>query len=331
MRETVHILTKTILLLLLPVFQSFGQIVEIHTTTDSTSFMIGEQIKFHFTVKADSEALIHFPVVEGNLPSQVQLLNSSELDTTYSDSKILYKKDYLITCFDSGSYQMPSFPVSFTYRGRIDTAWSHSFYFDVYSPEVDTTLAIKDIKGPINTPLTFSELLPYFGYGLGGLIILAGIIFLLRKRKNQPGVFRKMVRKIPPHEMAFKELDKLKEDKLWQNGKVKEYYVSLSEIIRKYIDGRYDIPALEFVTEEIMRDIKQKQIEDEYLLDMLENLLRTADMAKFAKEDPLPAENQTNMNNAYLFVEKTKFVEVPTLEENLEESINQEKIINRDE
>ena len=52
--------------------------------------------------------------------------------------------------------------------------------------------------------------------------------------------------------MLRKQLEKLKQAQLWQNGKIKAYYSDLSDILRLYIENRYNSPALEMTTDEIL-------------------------------------------------------------------------------
>jgi hypothetical protein len=109
----------------------------------------------------------------------------------------------------------------------------------------------------------------------------------------------------PAHVIAFRELDRLKSEKIWTKGEVKQYYTRLTEITRRYIERQYDIPAMESTTEEILDAFRRTNREDSLLDEMLKDLLELADLVKFAREDPLPVDNQTNLNNAYLFVQKT--------------------------
>ena len=105
--------------------------------------------------------------------------------------------------------------------------------------------------------------------------------------------------------VAFRELDRLKEEKLWEKGEVKAFYTRLTEITRHYMERQYGIPAMERTTEEILEAFRRANMEDNLLDEMLKDLLELADLVKFAKEDPLPVDNQTNLNNAHIFVQKT--------------------------
>jgi hypothetical protein len=86
---------------------------------------------------------------------------------------------------------------------------------------------------------------------------------------------------------------------------VKLYYTRLTEITRLYIERQYGIPAMEQTTDEIMLAFRKTNREDSLLDEMLKELLELADLVKFAREDPLPVDNQSNLNSAYLFVQKT--------------------------
>ncbi len=105
--------------------------------------------------------------------------------------------------------------------------------------------------------------------------------------------------------IAFRELDRLKEQKLWERGEVKQYYTRLTDITRNYIEKQYGIPAMERTTDEILQAFRRVNTDDGILDEMLSGLLQLADLVKFAREDPLPVDNQTHLNNAYLFVQKT--------------------------
>ncbi len=127
---------------------------------------------------------------------------------------------------------------------------------------------------------------------------------MYRQHRKDPEIFSLKPQE-PAHVIAFRDLDKLKEEKLWESGQVKMFYTRLTEISRQYIERQYGIPAMERTTEEILEAFRRSNTEEPLLDEMLKELLELADLVKFAKEDPLPVDNQTNLNNAYLFVQKT--------------------------
>jgi len=213
----------------------------------------------------------------------------------------------VITSFEEGMQILPAQRVVYSFSERVDTALSMPLILRVFEPEVDTTEAIMPIKPPINTPLSFMEVLPWIGVGVGGLLLVTlvmALVWIYRQRRRDPEIFRVRPRD-PAHVVAFRELDRLKEEKLWERGLVKEFYTRLTEITRTYIERQYGIPAMERTTGEILQAFSRSNTENGLLDEILEELLQLADLVKFAKEDPLPVDNQTNLNNAYLFVQKT--------------------------
>lgn len=284
-----------------------AQLISVRSQLSSDSMMIGDQVVYKLQVEAAENVDFILPALSDTLSRNLEILFALSSDTIAGEGKRVVDHNYVITGFEPGLQLVPAQEVVYTSGDISDTALSMPLMITIYEPAVDTSQQIKPIKAPINTPLTFKELLPWIGLGVGGLAAIAVLIWLLRryrlKKQGLDGVAAKPLE--PAHVIAFRELDKLKAEKIWEKGLVKEYYTSLTEITRQYIERQYEIPAMEQTSEEIMHDFRLSNREDNLLDEMLKELLELADLVKFAKEDPLPIDNQTNLNNAYLFVQKT--------------------------
>lgn len=175
-------------------------------------------------------------------------------------------------------------------------------------------------------PFIFAEIRDYTIYGVISLIILtlliwAGIVVWNKYLKNRITA-TKPERRLPPHIVANMALVELSHRKLWQNGKFKLYYTSLTDILRLYIAEMWEVGALEMTTDEIIEALSDKDIPRDSRMDLVA-ILRTADMVKFAKAEPDAEENEENYRRAYYFVENTKREEV---EEGKEEITVETKI-----
>jgi hypothetical protein len=178
----------------------------------------------------------------------------------------------------------------------------------VHTVKVDTTQAIKPIIGPEKVPITFREMIPYILAGLLVVIIITGIVWYLRKRrKNQPVLQFIPKVTIPPHEMALQRLEALRGKKLWQSGKIKEYYTELTDIVRSYIETRYKVPALEQTSSEIIDSLSVSADFPGSLKPGLQIVLERADMVKFAKALPVATENERSMQEAVSFIKISAF------------------------
>jgi hypothetical protein len=106
---------------------------------------------------------------------------------------------------------------------------------------------------------------------------------------------------IPPHREALTALRVLEEKKLWQQGLVKEYYSEVTEIVRRFFERRWNIIALEMTTDEILVQIKHVP-EALIVWKKMGSFFLTADLVKFAKYQPAPAEHEQEMHSAYEIV-----------------------------
>jgi hypothetical protein len=294
----------SLLLILLPA-GLLGQYVEVKAELDTQYVTIGDQFHMNLYVSQPREILVHFPVLADTIIKEIEILSASSIDTSVQeDGQLILNQDLLLTCFDSGLYEIP--PLTF---GLESATWSDSLqtppqYLAVLTVAVDT--ALRDIKQPIHVPMGFIEVFPWVLVGLGVLIIIGGIVYYFRQRKRNKPVFRIVKPKEPAHVIALRELDKLKVEKLWQKNEFKQYYTRLTEIIRIYLEKRYHIPAMEETTYEILEEWKEQKGAIPDLYDHLRQLLNLADLVKFAKEKPLPTDNEVNIDNAYEFVRLTK-------------------------
>ncbi len=316
-------------------FRAYTQLITVNSSIDRDSIMIGEQVNFNLTVLKDDSLNVLFPLLQDTITGDIEIISDEGIDTTEENGKTKLVRLMKITSFNEGLQIIPPQPVAFRGEGITDTVFSSPVYLHVYSPAIDTTQAIKPIKPPVNTPLNFAEIMPWMLWGfLGmlGLSLIIAVIWLLLHKEKLAKIFTS-VKEEAAHVVAFRDLDKLKEEKLPEHGKTKEFYSRLTEIIRRYIEKQYGIPAMEITTIETLELFSKSNPDDQLLDEMLEQLLQLGDLVKFAKQDPSPLENQTNLNNAYLFVQKTyPFFITPVVEENNENNdVESEETVKGDE
>ncbi len=286
---------------------------------DTNQIEIGDQVNLRLQVDLTNNNTIVFPDFEENIIEGIEILETFPSDTINSGKTL--EKRYLLTSFEDSAFYIEPFEILVN-NDTIKTNFLmlHVGYPDVDSAfvsEIDTTqlIKIRDIKKPIQTPWTFKEFWSEWGnliliifFSL--LVIAAGIYYLIRRKKNKP-IFAAPKPKIPPHITAKENLEKLNEKKLCKKGKVKKHYTELTEIVRVYIEDRFNIPAMEYISYQIIAALSIGKKIDEETISKLQSLLTTADMVKFAKALPLEHENDLCMKNAYFFVEKTTAVEKP--------------------
>lgn len=281
----------------------------IDVSIDSAAILIGEQTVLHLTVTADQDRPVQVIIPNDTLMAGVELLNLSKADSTQiENNRLVIKQDLLITSFDSALYLLPPLKVI----DGVDTVYSNQVALKVSTLPVNAENPEEyfDIKQVWKPPFVWVDYLPILLGILLVLLLAAAAWYGWKRWKEQKSLipFKKEEPKLPPHEQAIKELDAIREQKLWQQGLSKAYYTQITETLRRYIDGRFGINAMEMTSGEILDLIRQND-EAKPLYENLRQILSLADFVKFAKMNPLPDENDLSLANAYRFVEQTKPVE----------------------
>ncbi len=269
-------------------------------------FLIGDQAEIKITFQAKKGQNFLWPFFNDTASTyKIEVIDRGKIDTvkTESSDMISYSQKLIITTFDTGFISLS--PIQFYALDSTLLAATDSLLMEVNTIPVDTNQAFKDIKDPLGESIKFSEILPWLSLGLGiAFIIFAIIYYIIRRKKNKPLFVLSKQKELKPHEFALEALESLRNKKLWQNGRVKEYYINLTEIIRIYIVNQFDIDALEMTSSEILDSLKLKDI-DSSLTSKLKQILETSDLVKFAKSEPLPNENDLYINYAFDFVKCT--------------------------
>ena len=277
---------------------------------DKDTVLIGDHLTLSVKFKFNSRFVPVFPKIKDTVVPGVELVRDLPVDTIRQQNMISeYVKKYIITSFDSGHYYI-MFPIVIERANdpeNPDTIASNIVQFHVNTIPIDTlTYKMFDIKGQIEYPITFEEILFWVMIIIAGIALIIAAIILYRRWKNNQPLFGKPKPKIPPHVIAFKELSLLRTEKLWQQGKIKLYYTRVTDIIRKYIEDRFTLSTMEKTSDEILADIKKNKIDAMYSFDKLREMFYTSDLAKFAKYQPSPSENEESFKVAFDFVTCTQ-------------------------
>ena len=256
------------------------------------SVLIGERVELMLTWTGPTDGLV-WP--DADALGGYEVVGTPATDTT-SDGLV---RSYLLTRFDSGRHVLRDLRVI----AGGDTVRGDTVQAVFGTIPVDTSAAFRDIAPVRHAPRTWQDYRPWVLGGLGVLLLIAiilGGLYALSKRQRSEE--EEVLRPVDHHALALRRLDELARRKLWQNDRTKDHYLELSNILRTYVEGRFHVPALESTSEEIDRDLDVEP----GLKDKLLDVLRLADLAKFAKHRPHADENQRALKRASDFVTHTK-------------------------
>ena len=278
------------------------------------SIGIGDRFTFSIDVEKDIVQSLFFPDFRGMQNDNFELIEDMPVDTLSREGRRLkLRKRYLLAAFQEGMLQVVP-QVMYADKNIVDTlSGKDTLVIMVSTFQIDSTShTIFDIKPQKTLRFKMGEITGYILWSIIALIVIALLLYVAKRilahyGKNFGDLF-KPVPPLPPHEQAFKALEQLRAERLWQEGKHKEYYSALTEILRTYIDGHFGVGAMEMTSDEIIEAMRSVELPQKAAMDLTQ-ILRDADLVKFAKAMPEAEENETAMGAAWDFVEQTRPVE----------------------
>lgn len=299
---------------------AFAQL-NVSAALDSTTILLGDQIQLNFRTTQASSAEYLSADFQGTLDTidPIELIQVNDPTTTSIGSNDVISQSIIITSFENGTHMIPGFSFSSKTGNNSYQSLSNAVYLNVKAIEIDTTknAALRPIKDIMEEPVRIGDWIHYILIPLAILFVFILMVLLLKKfakKKKAAPVEEKKVY-IPPHVIAFKKIKELKEKELWQKGEVKAYYSEISYIAREYLENRFNINALEAVTNEIIPELKHKEIPEAQQQQLIQTL-RTSDMVKFAKVKPTEHTHASVIHNIEQLVKETQQIAPPPSEDN---------------
>ncbi|VBB45298.1 conserved exported hypothetical protein [uncultured Paludibacter sp.] len=300
-----------------------AQPITVKAKMDSTQMWIGNQTALRFEVVQSPKQKVNFPLFSDTIVGALEIVQQQKLDTVkLSADKIQVNAHYVVTSFHDSLIYVPEYP----FVSGNDTAWSNSTSIKVIQPfKIDTTSnVIADIKPVFKPKFNWAEFFKKFLLVSLVIALVVLLFFLVRRFKGKKPIFvtEKSKSIIPAHVEALEKLDKIKNEKIWQQGRIKEYHTELTDVIRNYIERAFNINSMEITSEEILQKMQFLKADKPAAYDGLKQILQLADLVKFAKWNPATTENELSLLNAYLFVNQTKVEEIKPLDEIKEEILD---------
>ncbi len=309
MSQNVRHSVMAAVLMLATVATAWSGNVTFKAKLDSVTLLMGKTTTLHLEITQDKNARGFFPGEQlDTLNAMVEIAERPQADTIDLDNnRIQINRDLIIQSFDSGMWVIK--PIPYVVNG--DTAYSNQLTLKVLPVDVSKMKDINDIKPVEDVPFNLLDWLPdyWWLWLLGLLLIAAGAWAYFKYFKKGINPLKPVKKRLPPYEEAMQNLQHLKAAQLWQQGQEKEYFTGLTDILRVYIDRRFDINAVEMTSSQIIDTLK-KNDETRAVNEQLEMILEIADIVKFANARPLADDNEVAFQRAVNFVEATRPVVV---------------------
>ncbi|MBQ7648751.1 MAG: hypothetical protein IJS92_06735 [Paludibacteraceae bacterium] len=292
--------------------------IVINTSLDSTVVCLGDQTGLRLEANCNADEYVRFPQFGKQLIEGVEIVRQGAIDSTVDQQGKHYKQELMLTSFEDSLFFIE--PIAFV-SGN-DTVYSETITLNFVQPFVlDSTTSITDIRGIQKAPIW------WWGYirWILGALLLAGIgaliWWLLGKIGGYNGSYvaeKKKEPERPAEDVALEQLDRIREEKIWTQGRTKQYHTELTDVLRTYIAKRFGVASTEKTSDETLQAMKpilvesqKSQVESDAaygrdLYNSLAKVLQLADLVKFAKWQATPDENEQALHIAYDFVNETK-------------------------
>lgn len=279
--------------------------IKITASIDSTVVEMGSRA----TITLDVIDTAHAGAVVDLPESGMEVDAFDFIDVKCDTTPAGYKYDMLVQAWYPGVLTLSPF----RYALGEDTAESEILTLKVLPVPIDSTKTLNPMESVANPPRAWydyiPEWLPWVVLGLlVAALIVVGVYVYIMYRKTGTIIIHKP-KPIDPYAEAMAALGRLRASRLAENGKEKEYYTTLIDILRRYLDLRFGINAMEMSSTQILASLRHNA-ETRGDQPRIKQILDLADIVKFAKVRPMSDDNIKSFNTVEQFVESTKPVPV---------------------
>ena len=288
--------------------QCDAQVTFLRGRTDVDTIVVGQPFDYQLSLTIPKDYFVEWKQFGDTLSNSIDVINIEDVKTTAinNSDNVIMTQNLTLTSFDTGYVYVPE--IAITYSKSLQDSIRYTLRTDekelyVTTVAVDTTEAFRPIKGVMRQGLTAKEVFPWIAI----VIIIAGVVYLiiyLKKHKKTKDVVVEEKKKptIPAIITARAKLAEMKDNEVWNTPQTKDYYTDLTDIAREYLEGQFEIDAIEMTTDEIMEAVNRLDLNN-LTKSKLQDTLTTADLVKFAKANPSAEQNKQSFSDINNFVE----------------------------
>ncbi len=285
--------------------------VRLEVTADREAITIGDPITLTIRLLAPPEAVIESFAPEAGIGDLALLGREIHPPAILEDGRRVDERLLRVTAYAVGGHEIPALSADYSLPGGgRGTARSRPIPFTVASvvPADDTRPA--DIRPPATMPLV-----PRWPWILAALLAAAAAAWWWWRRRRAVPEAAAPVPAGPPrpaHEVAYAGLERLLAGGLLEKGRIKEFYIALTEIVRRYVEARFGVETFERTTAEILEALLGARLPIRVTTGLAE-FLSVCDLVKFAKFLPDAEATRVTVALAYRLVDETRPAEPPAV------------------
>jgi hypothetical protein len=265
--------------------------VDVTVTLSPTEITVGDLISLH--IEAFATADFSLTLTNNDTYGAFTVINRQQLLDIPTDAGRSWMWSMQLDTFDAETTSLEGLNIDWASKNGESGTLSIppiGVAVDSVAGKSLQTMSIRDIKGAIPL-LSNSSLLAFVASGATGI----ALIFLLVRffHRNKPA--------LSPHNKAVLAISQLKH----ANLAVQPFYTTLSDIVRHYLEGRFQIPATGQTTREFLNEAKRNTRLEHSDRESLGTFLVAADLVKFARHEPTKNINEDAIHQAEIFIKET--------------------------
>lgn len=275
--------------------------VSASVAVNRSNITVGDPFQLTVEVSYSRDRVVEMPGPDIPLGAFELLAHHYSPLSEGDQDQVVARSIYTLTAFSTGEFEIP--PITLSYR-KIENGEEGSITTEPVKVTVESVLPadaedIEDIKPPWEIPRNWLSLI--LACASAVVLMTLALIIWQRRRRSVQGGGPPDTPALPPHIEALKALNRLSNAGLLDRGEVVRYHVEVSEIMRRYFAGRFDIDALEMTSQQLLQNLPP-----EVVLSGPQKLLSQSDLVKFAKFMPSRSQSDGILKLAYEIVESTK-------------------------
>jgi len=277
-------------------------------STDADTIAVGQHFDYQLFLTVPKDYYVEWQQFDDTLSKSIDVIKVGDVTTkpVNNGDNVMMTRHLTLTSFDTGYVYVPEIVVTYSKSLRDSVRrklYTNEYEIYVTTVAVDTTQTFRPIKDVMKQGITAKEVFPWAAVVMA-LALLAYLLYLNKNRaKNKEIVVaEKKKPAIPAIITARNKLNEIKINELWNSSKTKDYYTDLTDIAREYLEGQFEIDAVEMTTDEIMEAVNKLNLTTP-IKEKLQETLIIADFVKFAKASPTTEQNKKSFSDINNFVE----------------------------
>jgi len=275
------------------------------------SVKVAEQARVLVSVEHPEEVAVRFPAA--GLPCNgLDVVQTGDVRSRGIDPGwLLTERTFVVRGFRPGAYTLGPVETALV-PGQASGGEAEKLKTPtarlVVESALGTSSSLADLRpmaGPRELPPEPPAWLTWAGIAAGALAVVAAAALAVNRWAHRRYELRRAPPAPPAHEVALAELRKIRESGMLEDGRVSEYTDLVSDVLRRYLEARFELPAPDRTTEEFLDDIASAPVLDRARKQFLADYLARCDLVKFAAADPGRRELDVLYNESVSFVNGT--------------------------